>query len=146
MTGKRQDTITRINNVLPAPIELENHMDDKGVAHVTDVLVGDPIEVGDDAASYTVWTIRVTINHSTHSPLVLYKRYSEIEAFRNKLCAAHPTERIPMLPPKNTFSILRITMLPAWLEERRRGLQWFLTNVLLDPANQADVRDFLLAQ
>lgn len=144
MSGKRRNTITQLNSILPVPIELENHADDLDTSHVTDVLVGDYHLIGENASSYVVWTIKVTINDSSYSSIVLYKRYSEIEELRLKLVSVYPRESIPLLPPKNAFSILRITMNETWLEERRRGLQWFLTSVLLNPRYQTEVREFLL--
>lgn len=145
--SKRRNTITKLNSILPVPIELENndHTDAEHVSHVTDCLVGDYHIIGDNtASSYIVWTIKVIINDAAYSSIVLYRRYSEIELFRNKLVKRHPGERIPILPSKDSVSFMRLTMQASWLEDRRRGLQWFLTSILLNPRYQNEVRDFLL--
>lgn len=143
MAGKNRNSVAQLNRLLPIPIELENHAGDNEISHVTNVLVGDHHIVG-DTSGYVVWTIKVTLNDSAFSSIILYKRYSDIEKFRTNLVQAHPRENIPNLPPKDAFSVLRMLKLENWLEERRRGLQWFLTSILLNPRYLEEIKDFLL--
>ena len=92
-----------------------------------------------------MWTVKVTLNDSAYSSIVLYKRYSEVEEFRKKLVKKHPKEKnIPRLPPKDSLSVLRLMSQESWLEVRRRGLQWFLSNVLLNPVFVEEVKEFIL--
>lgn len=147
----RRNSVVRLNKVLPVPIHLEDrnysaeHFN--ASSHVTDVLVGDHhIIQGEGGLSYVVWSVRVIVNDSLHSSIVIYKRYSDIQKFRARLVKHHPHIDIPVLPPKDTFSFLRLMMASSWLEHRRKGLQWFMTNVLLNPKFQHSpvVTEFIL--
>lgn len=127
--------------VAPDPIQLadgelgHNHIG--ASSHITDVLVGESHLVrGDTSGRYLVWPIRVVVDEATHSLIFLYKRYSDIEAFRAEVVRAFPDEGIPLLPPKDSFLMARLLLLELWLEKRRKGIQWFLTNVLLNPRCQ----------
>lgn len=142
MTSRqRRESLSYLNNVAPVPIELDDdgeaqHRYDEN-SHITDVFVGDHLEVaGEGAPLYTVWAIRIVINEAAHSLILLYKRYSDIEKFRELLVQTFPGEEVPQLPPKDSFSLSRLWMSEQWLETRRRGLQWFMTSVLLNPKFQ----------
>lgn len=150
-TGRQKsNTLTQINKVLPVPIELDDHTKNQRLlasSQITDVLVGDYFLVsGEGGPSYVVWCIKITLNESLYSSILIYKRYSDIENFRNILLKQYPEVEIPPLPPKNTFSIERLLFSRSWLENRRRGLQWFMNYVLLNPKFQHSpvVNDFLL--
>lgn len=138
---QRRDSLSYLNNVAPIPIELNEdgaaqHQFDSS-SHITDVFVGDHLEVaGEGAPLYTVWSIRIVINEAAHSLILLYKRYSDIEKFRHQLMCTFPGEELPPLPPKDSFSLSRLWLSELWLESRRRGLQWFMTSVLLNPKFQ----------
>lgn len=137
-----QDSHKRLQQVAPKPIQLNDgtfgHTHFSEASHVTDVLLGEYHWVTGDAMSglYVVWAIRVVIDDALHSLIVLYKRYSDIERLRKNLTRDFPEEEIPVLPPKDSLSILKLWSSDLWLEHRRRGLQWFLTNVLLNPKFQ----------
>lgn len=129
---------TQLQNVAPLPIIMTDetptpaHFNEN--SHITDVLVGDHHEInGDTGSLYVVWSVRIIINEATYSLILLYKRYSEIEKFRADLVRAFPLESVPPLPAKDSFKMQRLVLLESWLETRRKGLQWFLSNVLLDP-------------
>lgn len=153
----KNPTITQLNRVLPVPIELDNHIVDSNLytnsSHITDVLVGDYHIIGGEkesggGQSYVVWSIRIILDDATYSSIILYKRYSDIEKFRNKLINQFPDNNgdIPNLPPKDNFSLQRMLLAGQWLESRRKGLQWFMTNILLNPKYQksSTVTDFIL--
>ncbi|KAF3992550.1 hypothetical protein FT663_01415 [Candidozyma haemuli var. vulneris] len=153
MPRQRRESLSHLNTVAPVPIELTDgtvsasQFDDS--SRITDVLVGDyHIISGDSAPQYVVWSIRIVVNGASHSSIVLYKRYSDIEQFRGQLVAAFPDESIPQLPPKDNFSLSRLWFSDSWLETRRRGLQWFMTNVLLNPRYQHSpvITQFVLRQ
>lgn len=141
------NTSMRLNQVAPVPIQLEDHGPNQlEPTHISDVLVGEHHTIkGENGQSYVVWAVRIIVNDSIYLSIVLYKRYREMEAFRNKLVDEFGTE-IPPLPPKDSMSLQKLTNPLAWLEERRKGLQWFMTNVLLNPRWQRStvVRDFVL--
>ncbi|OBA24516.1 Phox-like protein [Metschnikowia bicuspidata var. bicuspidata NRRL YB-4993] len=147
-----QKQATKLKHVAPAPIQLtegvssHDHVTD--ASHITDVMVGEWHLISGDGLSglYVVWSIRVVIDNALHSLILLYKRYSDIEKLRNALTKAYKDDVFPVLPPKDTFSLLRAWQLESWLEHRRKGLQWFLTNTLLNPKYQHDpiITDFVL--
>ncbi|CCE78288.1 Piso0_000908 [Millerozyma farinosa CBS 7064] len=133
----RKHSVSQLNKILPVPIQLEDHTHSSNsidTSHITDVLVGDyHIIEGQSGPSYVVWGLRIVLNGATHSSILIYKRYSELEALRRDLVKHHPDVTIPPLPSKGNFSLSRVLMSPQWLEERRKGLQWFMTNILLNP-------------
>ncbi|RKP31416.1 hypothetical protein METBISCDRAFT_26636 [Metschnikowia bicuspidata] len=99
------------------------------------------------SALYVVWTIRIVVDDAIHSLILIYKRYRDIYRFREQLVKEFPTDHIPVLPPKDIFSLGRIHGLQLWLESRRKGLQWFMANVLLNPKYQHHqaITDFVLS-
>lgn len=150
---QRGESLTHLNTVAPIPIELTDGTASASnfneSSRITDVLVGDyHIISGESAPQYVVWSIRIVLNGASHSLIVLYKRYSDIEKFRTLLVEAFPKDLIPQLPPKDNFSLLRLWFSDAWLETRRKGLQWFMTNVLLHPKYQHSpvITQFVLEQ
>lgn len=132
-------TKKHLASVAPEPIRLDedtfSQLYTQGTAHISDAIVGDSHVVSGDsgAALYVVWTVRVIINDALHSLIALYKRYSEMEKLRNDLLQEFPGEALPALPPKDNLSLQRLWLSQLWLEHRRKGLQWFLSNVLLNP-------------
>lgn len=152
MNRIHSDSLARLNKVLPVPISLEDrtptaaHFNES--SHITDVLVGDyHIVEGDGGKPYIVWSIRIIINDSTYSSITIYKRYSELEKFRSKISSNYKDIDIPNLPPKDNFNFQRYIWSNSWLETRRKGLQWFMTNVLLNPKLQHSsiITEFVLS-
>lgn len=145
-----RNSVTQLNKVLPVPIQLEDETISghfKSSSHITDVLVGDyHVIQGEGGSSYVVWSIRIIVDDSVYSSMVIYKRYSDIQRFREELLEHYPNTEIPPLPPKDNFSFQRLLMSDYWLENRRKGLQWFMTNVLLNPKHQHSpvITDFIL--
>lgn len=138
--SNHRNSLSQLNKLLPVPITLEDrtsiHTFDQS-SHITDVLVGDyHIIEGEGGKPYIVWSIKVIINELNHSSIVIYKRYRDIEAFRNNLVEYHKSIEIPKLPGKDNFKLQRFVWSSHWLEKRRKGLQWFMTNVLLNPKLQ----------
>ncbi|KAL6451312.1 YPT35 Endosomal/vacuolar adapter protein YPT35 [Candida maltosa Xu316] len=155
MSRNKSNSVSQLNKILPVPIELhsgetleehqENHLN-----HITNVIVGESHLIqGEYGKSYISWQIKITINDLDFSSIVIYKRYTEIQQLRHdllKIFHGDVTINIPELPPKDNLSFDRLLMSRNWLEERRKGLQWFLSNVLLDPVFQKCnvVKDFVL--
>lgn len=138
---KIMQNLDGLNVIAPDPIQLADgelgHSHNGTSSHITDVLVGEShLILGDSSGLYMVWPIRIVVDEATHSLISLYKRYSDIEAFRAEVVKAFPDEGIPELPPKDSFLVARLCLLDLWLEKRRKGIQWFLTNVLLNPRFQ----------
>lgn len=151
MSGQGHDH-TRLKAVAPVPIQIVDgvagHEHFSETSHITDVLVGAcHVIQGDGSGLYVVWPIRIVVDEAPYSLILLYKRYSDIEKFRQKLTQEFRSDKIAELPPKDSFSVLRMWLLDLWLEARRKGLQWFFTNVLLDPRYQHSpvITEFVLS-
>ncbi|RCK64807.1 PX domain-containing protein YPT35 [Candida viswanathii] len=156
MSRDKSHSVSQLNKVLPVPIELNhgetlethqlNHLN-----HITNVLVGEyHLISGEFGKSYISWQIKITINDLDYSSIILYKRYNDIYQLRQDLLHVFQGSKdvnIPDLPPKDTLSVDRFLMSKNWLEDRRKGLQWFLSNVLLDPVfqNCNVVKSFVLS-
>jgi hypothetical protein len=157
MPDKRRNSLSQLNKLLPVPIQLNNFEDDietadvlaSRLSHITNVMVGEHHTVsGQIGKPYVVWSIKIILDDSDYASIVLYKRYSELEQFRSQLLAQFPSEskNIPPLPSKDNVNLDRLFMTNKWLEHRRRGLQWFLSNILLNPRFQSSfiVKEFIL--
>lgn len=72
-----------------------------------------------------------TIGGGGGGVITIRKRYSEFDELRDQLRYAFPRRRneIPDLPPKSVVSKFRA----AFLESRRKGLEYFLLCILLNP-------------
>lgn len=140
MSRARQNSLSRLNQALPVPIVLSNEEDlpqSYNFSHISNVFVGDHHVIqGEVGKPYIVWTVKITINESNFSSITLYKRYSDFFEFRKKIIHATGDANIPPLPPKDDFSLDRWIWSANWLEERKKGLQWFLSNILLNPKYQ----------
>lgn len=141
LMSKQNHDFAGLSAIAPIPIQIVDgavgHEHFSETSHITDVLVGDyHVIQGEGSGLYMVWSIRIVVDEAPYSLILLYKRYSDIEAFRLKLVKEYPKDNFPLLPAKDSFSVLRIWLLELWLEARRKGLQWFLTNVLLNPKYQ----------
>lgn len=143
---------SELSLVAPIPIQLTDgaigHTHFGTNSHITDVLVGEShLVLGDSSGLYMVWPIRIVVDEASHSLIFLYKRYSDIYAFREKVVKEFPDDDIPEMPPKDSFSMARLWQLGLWLENRRKGIQWFLSNVLLNPKYQHSkvINDFVLS-
>lgn len=140
--------INQLNEVLPVPIELDTPAD-LHASSITDVLVGDHHIIGGDASTggalYVVWLVRIVLKDARYSSIVVYKRYRDFEKLRSALVHEFRGHDIPPLPPKDSLSFQRVVMSNEWLEHRRKGLQWFMTNVLLNPKyqNSENVKAFI---
>ncbi|CAK9441685.1 uncharacterized protein LODBEIA_P55530 [Lodderomyces beijingensis] len=150
---------SQLNEILPVPIELnegetiEAHTHNH-TSHITDVLVSSYHSVESphhQSQSYIVWQITITVNDLDFSSIKLYKRYSEIYQLYLDLKQVYGDGsagvKVPAPPPKDIWSLERVYMSKRWLEERRKGLQWFLSSVLLDPVMQRSsvVKSFVLS-
>ncbi|KAI0509119.1 PX domain-containing protein [Xylaria bambusicola] len=107
--------------------------DDRGSAcWAKSVEVTDYVTVNGSATNigaFVVWNIRVeTLSGSF---MVIRKRYSEFDDLRWRLMRTFPgfEAAVPELPPKSLISKFR----PRFLEQRRAGLQYFLTCIMLNP-------------
>ena len=143
---------TDLKKITPVPISLVGALDSScfsSSSHITDVIVGEHHTVSGDGCSalYVVWTIRIVVDDPIHSLILVYKRYRDIHRFREQLVKEFPTDHIPVLPPKDILSLGRMHGLQRWLESRRKGLQWFMSNVLLNPKYQHHqaITDFVLS-
>ncbi|KAK6457041.1 Phox homologous domain-containing protein [Scheffersomyces xylosifermentans] len=164
MSRAHSNSVSQLNKILPVPIELHDGDQDieqstnnaearkaNKLSHITNVLVGEHHLVeGESGKSYIVWSIKIILDDSEYSSIVIYKRYNEILKFYQDLVAYYKNSSstiIPALPPKDNFSIDRLFMSTNWLEERRKGLQWFMSNVLLNPKLQDSdvVKQFILS-
>lgn len=119
----------------PIPIRMEDHTtaptEYSAGTWAFSVHVGDYSIVGelDKAGSYVMWL--VTIEAEEGAVIQARKRYSEFVTLREQLRSTFPnfTAALPELPPKSVVSKFR----PSFLEKRRKGLEYFLSCVLLNP-------------
>lgn len=156
--------MSQLNNALPIPIEMNSGEDlvthqRNHESHITDVRVGEHYLVrgsttttsssSSSTGQYIAWQIKISINDLDYSSIVLYKRYLEILQLYYDLQLYYKGDSeivIPQPPPKDSFKFERLVMSSSWLEDRRNGLQWFLSSVLLDPILQKGpiVKQFIL--
>lgn len=154
---KIMDKSTRLAMVAPVPIQLvDEDVDDSDVPQdsntvsskkhaspwATDVHVGEcTIVNGTNNQRFAVWAIAIDTSKGGHMRLL--KRYSEFDTLRNKLLNAFPdhSTEIPRLPPKKVFGNLKT----EFLAKRRRGLEFFISCVLLNPVlgNSDIVKQFV---
>ncbi|KAK9234378.1 Phox homologous domain-containing protein [Lipomyces kononenkoae] len=131
----------------PIPITLVDHSMDDGDANcqmwARSAWVGDySIVAGTGkAGAYVTWLCVIdTVEGRT---IRFRKRYSEFCQLQTALADEFKSLRaaIPGLPPKSIISKFR----PAFLEERRRGLEYFLACIVLNPvfAGSTVVQDFM---
>lgn len=132
--------MSKLQYVPPVPIQL---LDEEQVASwATDVHVGDcTVVTGTNGQKFAVWSITITTDKG--ATMKLLKRYSEINTLREEVVAAFPDRigEIPQLPPKKFFGNLK----EDFLVRRRRGLEFFLSSVLLNPqlCHSKTVRSFV---
>ncbi|KAK7208235.1 Phox homologous domain-containing protein [Myxozyma melibiosi] len=136
-----------LTHVDPLPITLVDHsMDDNqenGKMWARSAWVGDYSIVAGagKAGAYVSW---LCVIETVESQSIRFrKRYSEFVSLQQLLLREFPHLRaaIPGLPPKSIISKFR----PAFLEERRRGLEFFLSCIVLNPvfAGSQVVKDFI---
>lgn len=157
MGGRGKHLGSKLDKLTPMPIQLNNYGDDienysgssNKLSHITNVMVGEYHQISGDAGkSYIVWSIKIILDDSIYSSILIYKRYSELQALRTNLLNHFPQDakNIPDLPPKDSINLDRLFLSNNWLEHRRKGIQWFLSNILLNPKfqNSSIVKDFIL--
>lgn len=147
----------KLQYIPPVPIKLIDEDDDEqhdetNIPGITkhklrswavDVHIGDCTLVNgsNGTEKFAVWTVSIQTSSGGH--IKLYKRYSEMDALRQKLLTAYPdrANEVPKLPPKRYFG----NMKNDFLMKRRGGLEYFLSCVLLNPvlANSQAVRSFV---
>jgi len=132
----------------PAPIILIDHTSDpserSSAAFARSVFVGDYTIVSGfpfTAGAYVVWNCVVETLEGQKFTVI--KRYSEFDGLREKLVQAFPKSKaaLPSLPRKSVISRFR----SKFLEQRRQGLNYFLSCILLNPefAGSPLVKEFL---
>jgi len=137
-----KDAKAHLTALDPKPIKIQDHSlehQDKDSADglwasrvtVTEpsIIKGNQGKTLQAVSGYVVWLC--TVETFEGRILKTRKRYSEFFTLRQNLCTAFPRHEkmIPALPPKSVVSKFR----PAFLEKRRRGLELFLSTVLLMP-------------
>lgn len=154
-TGKKQ----RLKYLPPVPIQMVDNEVEVGEEVVSeqgyngkmsslktwalDVRIGDcTIVTGSGAGQkFAVWSVSVETTKGGH--MHMFKRYSEFVTLRNNLVTSFPDHvtEIPKLPPKKVFGNLQ----NDFLVKRRRGLEFFISCVLLNPilANSDVVKKFV---
>lgn len=139
--GEDEDNDNNVHDVAAMPEHVDYNKDNghknnnAGKPHLntwaSDVRIGDcTIVTGSGAGQkFAVWS--VTIETSKGGQIHLLKRYSEFDELRNQLLESFPDHvtEIPKLPPKKVFGNLK----NDFLVKRRRGLEFFISCVLLNP-------------
>lgn len=132
----RVKNVSHLQQIAPIPIQLQS---DNQLSHITNVVVGDYRDVkGEKGLSYMSWPILITLDDSPYTGIQIYRRYSEFEKLRQDLLQKfkYSSTEVPELPGKDDFSLDRLKRSSQWIEKRRKGLQWFMSNVLLNPRFQ----------
>lgn len=133
MSRKRMAAET-LREVQPDPIVLEDHTTQANPLWTRSVEVIGYDIVGSERGnpqpgSYVVW--KVTIRTTQGAVLRFQRRYSEFDALRNTLIKEFSGRglSIPELPAKALVARFD----GRFLEERRKGLEYFLQQLLLNP-------------
>lgn len=93
-------------------------------------------------SNYVIWLIKVETNNG--ASFILRKRFSEFETLHHLLLKQYPEHSVdvPSLPEK---SVLR-NFNAEFLNKRRKGLDWFLNSIFLNPhlSNTDILKSFIL--
>ncbi|KAK4521679.1 Respiratory supercomplex factor 1, mitochondrial [Mucor velutinosus] len=103
--------------------------DAKHFIFATDAIVDHPLRIGVGYGSYICYSC--TILSDKGAPITVRKRYSDFVELREELVKQYPTLKrsIPKLPPKKVVG----KFTPAFVEQRRRDLEYFFKYVVLHP-------------
>ncbi|KAK9450914.1 Phox homologous domain-containing protein [Limtongia smithiae] len=136
-----------LTSVDPIPITMVDNSNDVSEADLwaRSTWVGDYAIVEGNgkpgSGSYVTW--HCIIDTVDGKSIRFRKRYSDFVTLQHALMDKFPTLKaaIPSLPPKSII----LNFKPAFLEERRRGLEYFLACVILNPefANSDVVKRFI---
>ncbi|SCV06132.1 LANO_0H22804g1_1 [Lachancea nothofagi CBS 11611] len=138
-----------IKFLAPEPINLVNNESSSEELmtpslHFRDIRVGNCTIVNSQNNKFTVWQIEVTlaptgISGRSSPKIHIYKRYTEFEAFREKMMqtlSADLRPNVPPLPPKlswyDAWRYEDANFKSGWLARRRAGLELFLNTLLLN--------------
>lgn len=150
----------RLKKLAPVPIQMVNNDEEGEDAHgagtetppgsgqkpiaqwAADARVGECTIVGGiGGQQFAVWTVVIETVKGGH--IKILKRYSEFDKLRQQLLRAFPdhAKEIPKLPPKKLIGNLATD----FLNKRRKGLEFFISCVLLNPVlgNSQIVKDFV---
>ncbi|KAI7868713.1 Phox homologous domain-containing protein [Spinellus fusiger] len=96
----------------------------------TDAIVNHPLRIGLGYGSYICYSCTVITEKG--APITIRKRYSDFVDLREELIQHHPgmKNNIPKLPPKKVVG----NFTPAFIELRRRDLEYFFKYVVLHPS------------
>ncbi|KAM0712447.1 hypothetical protein Q7P37_011543 [Cladosporium fusiforme] len=119
----------------PGPIQLEDHSEDQHEQSqgcwARSVTVDDYTVVSGTSGigAYVVW--HCTVRTLKGGDMNIRKRYSEFDRLRSNLVKSFPHAEgsIPQLPRKSVVSRFR----PKFLEQRKNGLNHFVSCILLNP-------------
>ncbi|CDH58696.1 predicted protein [Lichtheimia corymbifera JMRC:FSU:9682] len=94
-----------------------------------DAIVNQPIRIGVGYGSYICYSC--TVLSDKGPPISVRKRYSDFVELREELVRRYPRLKssIPKLPPKKVVG----KFTPAFVEQRRRDLEYFFKYVVLHP-------------
>ncbi|KAE9973405.1 hypothetical protein BLS_003614 [Venturia inaequalis] len=148
----RSDSSLSTTVALSGTIRLEDHTEESSETYnavwAKSVTIDDFTVVGAGLGpalgSYVVWNCTIeTLNGGT---MKLRKRYSEFDKLRKNLVKTFPScgASLPELPRKSFMHRFQ----PKFLEQRKDGIAYFLTCVLLNPefSSSPVLKEFLFAQ
>ncbi|KAF1992608.1 PX-domain-containing protein [Aulographum hederae CBS 113979] len=141
-------SFTTVDRSRPAPIRLEDNTEEwteqSRALWARHVVFSDYTVISGSApgiGAYVVWNF--TIETVKGGPITLRKRYSEFDKLRKNLLRTFPLSEaaIPELPRKSVISRFQT----KFLEQRKEGLEHFLTCILLNPefSSCPVIKDFL---
>ncbi|KAI8878756.1 Phox-like protein [Backusella circina FSU 941] len=132
LKGLRPSQSTPVKTQPPAQINFyknDNKPDSNHYIFATDAIVNHPLRVGAGYGSYICYNC--TILSDKGAPITVRKRYSDFIELRDELLRCYPAlkKSIPKLPPKKVVGKFS----PAFVEQRRRDLEYFFKYVVLHP-------------
>ncbi|SAM00212.1 hypothetical protein [Absidia glauca] len=111
--------------------QINFYKDDRegGQSFASDAIVDHPLRIGVGYGSYICYNCTVFSNKGT--PITIRKRYSDFVNMRQQLIKLYPpmASSIPKLPPKKIVKKFD----PAFVEQRRRELEYFFKYIVLHP-------------
>lgn len=144
--------ITNLKKVEPIPIKLydatadnaDNNQDEANNLWCVNCSINNPIIIeGTNLGKYTLWNI--DFKTSTGNKVTVKKRYRDFEELYNVLKRKYSGKvLISHLPPKNSIFQNRFDV--EFLEKRRKSLEYWLNNVVLNPVigNCEEIKKFVL--
>ncbi|KAG7810395.1 hypothetical protein KL921_002890 [Ogataea angusta] len=139
----------QLTKLVPHPITLQNNSDEQLFASdsvwCANCTIAEPTIIqGINGGKYALWTIEFETVRGAR--FKIRKRYNDFDELRNKLEKYTGKTELPKFPPRSGLFQDRFD--PAFLESRRKSLEYWLSSVVLNPAIccRQEVKEFVLGK